>query len=37
MVVVFVVLSVCDSVSDNPRIFEATEARDFKFCMHIEL
>jgi len=31
-----VVPSVCDSVRDNPRISGTPEARDFKFCMHIE-
>jgi len=31
-----VCLSVCDSVRDNPRSSGTAEARDFKFCVHIE-
>jgi len=35
-VVMSVVLSVCDSVRDNPRISGTAEARDVKFCALIE-
>jgi len=28
--------SVCDSVPENTRISETVEAREFKFCMHME-